>query len=70
VRVQASPVHDRLAKLVVDDDGIGLPSGLHPAQAGTLGLRLVGDLARQMQGTIAIERDPGTTFTIHFPLEP
>jgi two-component sensor histidine kinase len=53
--------------LSVADDGIGLPADLDPANAPTLGLKLVGTLARQLDGDLQVERGPGTRFSIRFP---
>ena len=55
--------------LVVADDGIGLPRYLDPRQTDTLGLQLVGDLAQQLRGIVALDRDHGTTFTITFNVD-
>jgi two-component sensor histidine kinase len=40
-------------RLCVEDDGVGLPK---TRRAGSLGLRLVEMLARQIKGTAAVER--------------
>jgi two-component sensor histidine kinase len=52
--------------LEVADNGVGLPEGLDPGRAGSLGLQLVGDLAEQLHGAVAVGRGAGTTFTITF----
>jgi two-component sensor histidine kinase len=53
------------ATLEVHDDGVGLPA---EEVTGTLGLRLVSALARQLRGEVAVERDHGTRFRFTFPL--
>jgi PAS domain S-box-containing protein len=55
--------------LTVRDDGIGLPGDVDVAEERTdsLGLDLVAMLVRQLQGTIAVDRQDGTTFEIAFP---
>ncbi|MET0794299.1 MAG: histidine kinase dimerization/phosphoacceptor domain -containing protein, partial [Polyangiaceae bacterium] len=50
----------------VQDDGIGLPEGFDFGRSDSLGLQLVGDLTRQLRGTIRVLRDGGTTFAIEF----
>jgi two-component sensor histidine kinase len=50
----------------VRDDGVGLPAGLDFGRADSLGLQLVGDLTRQLRGSISVVRDNGTTFAIAF----
>jgi len=53
----------RLA-LVVSDNGAGLPSDFDFQKTDSLGLQLVSTLADQLEGTIQLERDRGTTFKI------
>lgn len=52
--------------LIVSDDGIGLPSELDFGRIDSLGLQLVHDLTDQLLGTMTVNRDHGTTFTITF----
>jgi PAS domain S-box-containing protein len=54
--------------LEVSDDGAGTSED--PAQSGSLGLRLVRALARQLSGTLAWDAQAdGTTVTLTFPAE-
>jgi PAS domain S-box-containing protein len=55
--------------LTVRDDGIGFPAGLDFRRSPSLGLQLVNTLTMQIDGTIEMSRDPGTTFSITFPPE-
>jgi len=55
--------------LEYDDDGVGLPEGLHPLQAETGGLALIHGLARQIRGTVKSRTHPGTGYTLTFPAE-
>ena len=52
--------------LRVQDDGSGLPDGFDFGRAESLGLQLVGDLTRQLRGTLSVRKDRGTTFAITF----
>jgi two-component sensor histidine kinase len=52
--------------LVVGDDGVGLPPGLDLENTGTLGLRLVGRLARQLGATVELDGKRGTRFEMTF----
>ncbi|MEW6262298.1 MAG: PAS domain S-box protein [Thermodesulfobacteriota bacterium] len=55
-------------KLVVQDNGLGMPEGLDWKNSGSLGLSLVVSLVeRQLNGRVTMERDSGTRFTIEFP---
>jgi two-component sensor histidine kinase len=70
-------VEGRLASgqvdLAVRDDGVGLPSGFDPSgTAGSLGLRLVAILVRQLKGSLKLEcpsGSGGSVFRIQFPHE-
>jgi two-component sensor histidine kinase len=53
-------------RLEVRDDGIGLQEDLEPDSAKTLGLNLVSILTRQLQGTLRVERNGGSSFLITF----
>ncbi|RJQ24319.1 MAG: PAS domain S-box protein [Nitrospiraceae bacterium] len=53
--------------LTVSDDGIGLPEDFDLNKAGTLGLKLVAALTGQLDGTVNVIRNKGTTFKITFP---
>lgn len=52
--------------LRVSDDGVGLPQGFQLQNLRTLGLQLVSDLARQLQGELVIHSDNGTAFEVVF----
>lgn len=53
--------------LKVGDSGVGLSREIDIASSDTLGLKLVNVLARQLRGTIQLDRDGrGTEFTITF----
>ena len=54
-------------KLKVSDDGIGLPEDLDFRRAESLGLQLVNTLVRQLDGTISLDSQQGTTFEVTFP---
>jgi PAS domain S-box-containing protein len=53
-------------RLVVKDNGIGLPDGLDFREAETLGFQLVTDLVKQLEGSIELKKTQGTFFTITF----
>jgi two-component sensor histidine kinase len=54
-------------ELTVADDGKGLPEGIDASSGGSLGLRLVRNLAGQLGGALQVESGPGTRFTVRFP---
>ena len=55
------------ARLVVADDGIGLPAGIDIEKTRSLGLRLVRTLAQQLGAELAVQAAPGTTISLTFP---
>ncbi|MBV8900482.1 MAG: response regulator [Verrucomicrobia bacterium] len=55
--------------LSVRNSGVGIPKHFDLQTTGTLGLKLVSDLARQLGGTVELESKNGTTVKIAF-MEP
>jgi two-component sensor histidine kinase len=53
--------------LTVRDTGVGLPPHTDPQSADSLGLRLVGLLAKQLGGMLHLASEGGTTARIAFP---
>jgi two-component system, sensor histidine kinase PdtaS len=58
----------REALLSVSDNGVGLPDHLDVQKTETIGLQLVGLLAEQLDGEIAIRRSDPTRFSLRFPI--
>ncbi len=52
--------------LTVSDNGIGFPKELDFDATETLGMQLVNILTKQLNGSIRMDREAGTTFTINF----
>jgi two-component sensor histidine kinase len=67
IRIGLKRVGENQYKLVVSDDGIGLPEELDFRNTNSLGLQLVNTLTNQLQGGIEVEKNNGTTFKITFP---
>lgn len=55
-----------IIKLIISDNGIGLPEEIDFTKTHTLGLKLVKYLVKQIDGKIELDRDQGTKFTITF----
>lgn len=66
IRVELQQLTAQRYQLQVSDNGIGLPADLDLAQTESLGLSLVYDLTRQLNGEIDVERTAGTAITIRF----
>ncbi len=60
---------DRI-RLLVTDDGIGLPEDFERETDDTLGRTLISGLTSQLGGTLSVDGTSGSRFTIHFPLDP
>jgi two-component sensor histidine kinase len=69
VAVRRAP--DGKVELLIADDGIGMPPGLTPERAQTLGLELVTTFATQLDAELRMEfRQPsGTRVTVRFAAE-
>jgi len=57
---------DNLYRMIVSDDGVGIPDHVDWLSTNSLGLRLVRILTRQLEGTIEIDRSNGTQFCFTF----
>jgi two-component sensor histidine kinase len=64
--IRLSSNKQKKTKLIVSDSGIGLPKNVDFLEPETLGLQLVSDLIKQIEGTIKLERTKGTAFHISF----
>ena len=66
ITVQLGPYKEG-TRLVVRDDGVGLPEGFDYRKSKSLGLQLINILSRQLQGGIELRSESGTEFAITFP---
>jgi len=55
-------------RLVLHDDGLGLPEGFDSQAAGGFGLMLVRMMSDQLGGELTIQNDSGTRVTLDFCL--
>ncbi|QQP93423.1 GAF domain-containing protein (plasmid) [Skermanella sp. TT6] len=57
-----------MARLVVADNGIGLPPAMLPgAPPAKIGQQIIAELVDQLGGEIAVEQDHGTIVSVNFP---
>lgn len=54
--------------LFFSDNGIGMPDNFDVTKATTLGMRMVNELTRQLNGTLQYIKTPNPTFKIVFPM--
>jgi len=67
IRIEATPVNNEKIKLVVRDDGVGIPAELDIRNTDTMGMRLViGLVESQLGGDVTLDRSEGTCFTVTF----
>lgn len=66
VRVNFHSMGDGVYQLSVADSGVGLPVGFDFRRSKSLGLQLVTVMTELLGGTIELNQDGGTTFTITF----
>ena len=71
VRVSLHPSDaGRWLRIEVVDTGAGLPADFEVRRGSSLGLQLVTDLARQLDGHFAVDSTAGTRFSVTFPQGP
>lgn len=66
IRIAMSRGKNGRFSLTISDNGVGLPEGVSLEKPETLGLQIVTDLVRQLNGRLAVDRAGGTTFRIEF----
>jgi two-component sensor histidine kinase len=59
---------NQMYALMVGDNGIGLPAGFNLDTEDSLGMFIVKLLVEQLDGTITINSQDGSTFIIRFPI--
>ena len=68
VRVELASLEGDRMRVVVSDNGIGLPPGFDLHSSKSLGFRLVCTLAKQVDGDLEVESNNGTTVRLTVPI--
>jgi len=70
--IQISAVHENgRIRILVRDDGIGLPADFDISRTNSLGLKLIRTLVQhQLKGSLTLESKNGTEMSMEFPLTP
>ena len=68
--IECHEIEPNLCILNITDDGIGIPKNLDLKHCKSLGLRLVHILTKQLNASIDIFRENGTSFYMMFPNHP
>ncbi len=67
IRIELRKADGRIDRLVVADNGVGLPQDISLWNSKSLGLRLVKILANNMGASVEVETRPGTEVRLVFP---
>lgn len=59
---------EKAIRILIQDDGIGMPADLDVQKTSSLGLQLVYTLAEQVGALIELDRKNGTTFCLYIPI--
>lgn len=59
-------VRDEKVSLIISDNGIGLPADMNMSKVKSLGMKLIRVLTDQIDGTMELTGDEGTTFSLNF----
>lgn len=66
VKINLHQMEEGEINLIIEDDGVGLPSDLDLENTDTLGLSLVTNLVSQLGGTLNLNLENGTAYLIQF----
>lgn len=66
IAIKIAKCADENIIMEVKDNGTGIPDSFDTAHSDSLGLQLVETLIKQISGTVELERENGTKFTIKF----
>lgn len=70
IAIRLQNTNDNGYHLTVNDNGIGLPTHINLHNTDTLGLQLVNTLVYQLQGSLAITNEQGTSISVTFAEKP
>jgi PAS domain S-box-containing protein len=67
IEVRLELIDNKDIRLIISDNGAGLPEGFDVNQGTGLGLKLVTALCTQIKGSLEYQSGNGTVFTLRFP---
>ena len=73
VRVSLTELGEGMGRLVLEDDGVGIPAGRAETETGVrdgLGIQLIRGFSRQLGAQLDVQEGAGTRYTLTFPLHP
>ncbi|CCH01448.1 signal transduction histidine kinase [Fibrella aestuarina BUZ 2] len=66
IAISLQPVTGQTCRLLIEDNGVGLPPGFDPTQTNTLGLTMIQGLSRQIGGQLHIDQESGVRIRLEF----
>jgi two-component sensor histidine kinase len=69
IHIRIERVGVNCLKLVVADDGVGLPAGVDIRSCQTMGMQLINTLAAQLDAQLEVDVHGGTSIQVTFALE-
>lgn len=66
IRIKLRKTINSKFELVISDNGVGIPEDIDFSNTKSLGIQLVNDLVRQIDGHMDLKRERGTSFQITF----
>ncbi len=66
ISIEIEKQKDATYKLIIEDNGIGIPEDFNIETSKSIGLKLVKRLIKQLHGTFQLIRKPGTRFVLTF----
>jgi two-component sensor histidine kinase len=66
ITVELHPLEEHTFQMVVKDNGVGIPEDLDIGNAKSMGLQIVTILVNQLEGSMEVQREGGTTVKIVF----
>lgn len=70
IHIQMKLMENKYYKLIISDNGVGLPGHIDVQNPSSFGLNLVYLLTQQLEGQVEAQREKGTRFIITFPIKP
>jgi PAS domain S-box-containing protein len=70
IHIRMQLKENKYYKLIISDNGVGLPRYIDVQNPSTFGLNLVYLLTQQLEGEVEAQREKGTSFIITFPIKP
>ncbi|RCR71320.1 histidine kinase dimerization/phosphoacceptor domain -containing protein [Larkinella punicea] len=64
--VTLTAVEEQTYRLIISDDGVGLPAGFDVARSNSLGLTMIRGLSKQIKGKLAITQENGVEINLVF----